>query len=116
MVILTDVQILALLSMLIFASAGACAGLGAGTKTESASMRFLTSSCGFEVAAGFLFLSLVTSEPGLGIGSLLGGGVGIYQAFKGDKNGASQSFGWLVFLSSVVLAFLVVVSLEILFK
>jgi hypothetical protein len=117
MITLTHAQNLAILFMLIFASVGACAGLGVGTKLgRPASTKFLTCSYGFEVAASLLFLALVTSEIWLQIGFFLGGGVGIYEAAKGKQNNASQLFGWFVFLNSIVLVILVVVSLQILLK
>lgn len=102
MELLTATQFLAFFLMLIFAAAGACTGLGVGTKMRPVSPRFLTSTYGFEVAAGSLFLWLVTFQPWLQIGFLVGGGAGVYQALKGKKKKASRPFGWLVFLSSLV--------------
>ena len=116
MVTLTDTQILALLSVLIFGTAGACAGLGAGTKLGPNSTKFLVVSYGFEVAASFLCLWLVTFQTWLGIGILLGSGTGVYQAFKGDKNDAPQLFGWFVFISCIGLLIVVVMTLEALLK
>lgn len=116
MVTLSDTQILALLSVLIFAAVGACNGLGVGTKLIPSSMKFLVVPCGFEVAASFLSLWLVTSEAWLGVGFFLGSGTGVYQAFRGNRDEAPPLFGWFVFIISIVLLMVLMLALETLLK